>query len=118
MFTLCSIVPLLAQRDPERREEQKQTRGGFEGCLRRQQDAGGYRHRAQARVTASASGQEDGRIQGAANKRAVEEVCWVMRFPPEALYGGRVGVKEAEAGSEKWSLGEERSRREERGRTL
>lgn len=65
------------------------------------------------KVTASARGQEGGRIQGAENKRAVEEVCWAMRFPPEALYGGRVGVTEAEAASGKWSLGEERSRREE-----
>lgn len=52
----------------------------------------------------SANRQEDGRIEGGENKSAVEEVRLVMRFPPEALYGGRVGVKEAEAGSGKWSL--------------
>lgn len=49
-------------------------------------------------------GQEYGRTEGGGNKSAVEEVHLVMRFPPEALYGGRVGVKEAEAGSGKWSL--------------
>lgn len=48
--------------------------------------------------------QEDGRIEGGENKSAVAEVCLVMRFPPEALYGGRVGVKEAEAGIGKWNL--------------
>lgn len=49
----------------------------------------------------SASVEEYGRIEGEENKSAVEEMCLVMRFPPEALCGGRVGVKEAEAGSGK-----------------
>lgn len=52
----------------------------------------------------SASSQEDGRIEGGEIKSVVEEVCLVMTFPPEALYGGRVGVKEAETESGKWSL--------------
>lgn len=60
--------------------------------------------RGTVRVMVSASRQEDGRIKRGKNKSAVEEVCLVMRFPPEALYGGRVGVKEAEAGRGKWSL--------------
>lgn len=59
--------------------------------------------RGTVRVMVSASRQEDGRIRGE-NKSAMEEVCLVTRFPPEALYGGRVGVKEAEAGWGKWSL--------------
>lgn len=44
--------------------------------------------------------QEDGRTEGE-NKSAVEEVCLVMRLPPQALHGGRVGLKEAEAENEK-----------------
>lgn len=72
---------------------------------------------AQLRGMMSTRRQEDGRTEGE-NKPALEEVCLAMRFPPGALYGGRVGVKEAGSGRGKWSLGEERSRREERGRLL
>lgn len=37
-------------------------------------------------------------MAGLENKCASEEVCLLRRFPPETLHGGRVGVKEAEAG--------------------
>lgn len=55
------------------------------------------------RVIMSAGRQADGRTEEM-NKPAAEEVCLVMKFPPGALYGGRVGVEEAEAGTRKWSL--------------
>lgn len=43
----------------------------------------------------SAGSQGDGRV---GEQICSEEVCLARRFPPETLHGGRVGVKEAEAG--------------------
>ena len=54
------------------------------------------------RVIMSAGRQADGRTEEK-NKPAVEEVCLVTKFPPGTLYGGRVGVEEAEAGTRKWN---------------
>lgn len=43
----------------------------------------------------SAGSKGDGRV---GEQMCSEEVCLLRRFPPETLHGGRVGVKEAEAG--------------------